>query len=90
MKGIRQFPLILFVLAVCSFGAAAQTVKYGDLIYNIAWMLKYDLKHAAKYLRKKQLLLRSMTNGDPNLHRKALRIADDALRLVKNYQYNIP
>lgn len=73
-----------------TISAAAQTVKYGDLIYNIAWMLKYDVKHAAKYLRKKQLLLVTMTNGDPDLYLKALRIADDALRFVKNHQYNIP
>lgn len=72
-----------------TISSAAQTIKYGDLIYNIAWMLKYDLRHAGKYLRKKQLLLMSMTNGDRNLHRKALKMADDALRFIMNHPKKI-
>lgn len=72
-----------------TISSAAQTVKYGDLIYNMAWMLKYDLKHAGKYLWKKQLLLMSMTKGDRYLHRKALKMAGDALRFVMNHRKKI-
>ncbi|MFC0513480.1 hypothetical protein ACFFGT_04685 [Mucilaginibacter angelicae] len=72
-----------------TISSAAQTVKYGDMIYNIGWVLKYDLKHAGKYLRKKQLFLTSMTNGDQDLHQRALKIVDDALRFLKNEQNNV-
>lgn len=77
-------------MRLTTISPAAQTVKYADLIYNIGWVVRYDTKHAGKYLLKKRLLLLDMTNGDPNLHFMALRIVDDALRLVKNYEYNIP
>lgn len=55
----------------------AQTVKYGDLIDNINWVLKYDKKHAKKYLEKKQLLLESLTRGDYKLRQQAF----DAIHL---------
>lgn len=51
----------------------AQTVKYADLIYNINWVLKYDLKHAQRYLLKKQRLLSGLNRGDQNLWQKALK-----------------
>jgi (p)ppGpp synthase/HD superfamily hydrolase len=56
-----------------TISAAAQTVKYGDLIYNIGWVIKYDKKDAPRYLKKKRLLLMKMTQGDPELRHKALQ-----------------
>jgi (p)ppGpp synthase/HD superfamily hydrolase len=55
-----------------SISPDAQTVKYCDLIDNLKWVMQYDLRHASKYLSKKQLLLSAMTEGDRRIHQKAL------------------
>lgn len=56
---------------LATISGLAQTVKYGDLIDNINWVLKYDQKRAKKYLKKKKLLLENLTKGDHNLRQKA-------------------
>jgi (p)ppGpp synthase/HD superfamily hydrolase len=53
---------------------AAQTVKYADLIYNIKWVLKYDKKHARKYLIKKRRLLLALCQGNYQLRQQALEL----------------
>jgi hypothetical protein len=55
-----------------TISAEAQTVKYADLIYNIAWIRTYDKKKAAGYLARKKALLLAMDKGDPALRQKAL------------------
>jgi len=57
-----------------TIGPEAQTVKYADLIYNINWVVEYDEAHARKYLQKKQQLIESMTEGNPELRAKALEL----------------
>jgi hypothetical protein len=64
---------------LATISPVSQTVKYADLIYNVEWVMKYDLKHAEKYLRKKQLLLAAMIKGNGNLHQQALTMVDDSL-----------
>jgi (p)ppGpp synthase/HD superfamily hydrolase len=71
---------------LATISATAQTIKCGDLIYNIGWILKYDLKHARKYLKKKKSLLAYMTSGEQHLRQATIKTIDDALRFVKNYQ----
>ena len=63
-----------------TISAAAQTVKYSDLIYNIGWVLKYDSKDAKRYLKKKRLLVEGMIKGDPALRQKALSAIESGLR----------
>lgn len=63
--------------------AIAQTVKYGDLIYNVEWVVKYDRKHARKYLLKKQLLLTGLTQGNDTLRQQALDKIHSELLKVK-------
>ncbi len=58
-------------LAVCS--AAAQTVKYGDLIYNAHWTADYELKKLKGYLRRKLHLLGLLDKGDCQLKERAVR-----------------
>jgi (p)ppGpp synthase/HD superfamily hydrolase len=70
----------LEALRLPTISPAAQTVKYGDLIYNIAWVIKYDKKDAPRYLKKKRLLLMKMTQGDPELRHKALQVIHQHLR----------
>ena len=59
---------------------AAQSVKYADLIYNIQWMIRYDQKHAEKYLRKKKHLLEKLNQGDLLLHQQALDLIEGELQ----------
>jgi (p)ppGpp synthase/HD superfamily hydrolase len=68
-------------LATISCGA--QTVKYADLIYNIQWMMKYDLKHAENYLKRKQHLLRLMAAGNPGLHNEANELISHSLLIFE-------
>lgn len=62
----------------------AQTVKYADLIYNINWMLKYDQKHAKRYLHKKQLLLAQLNQGDRGLWQMALNHIQTGLLILNS------
>jgi (p)ppGpp synthase/HD superfamily hydrolase len=62
-----------------TISATAQTVKYADLIYNLHWVLKYDEKHALKYLLKKQQLLAELTLGNPQLREEAFTVIRQAL-----------
>ena len=52
----------------------AQTVKYADLIDNIAWVQRYDPNNAGRYLARKKTLLLSLNRGNPLLRREALHI----------------
>ncbi|WP_293305265.1 hypothetical protein [Pedobacter sp. UBA5917] len=59
-----------------TLGTTAQTVKYADLIDNAAWMMKYDTKHAAKYLKKKAVLLLDLKAGNNQLRQQAMEIIE--------------
>jgi len=59
--------------------STAQTVKYADLIYNINWVMEFDLKHAKKYLTRKQDILMNMTKGSADLHHIAMDLVADSL-----------
>jgi (p)ppGpp synthase/HD superfamily hydrolase len=60
----------------------AQTVKYADLIYNVTWMMKYDREHAAKYLRRKEMVLTLMNSGNTDLHAKISRLIQESLATI--------
>lgn len=62
-----------------NISATAQTLKYADLIYNIGWTLKYDQKHANRYLLKKQQLIIALNRGDQDLRQKALQLIEAGL-----------
>lgn len=59
----------------------AQTVKYADLIYNIGWVMTYDLSSAEAYLKKKRLLLDLMNAGNSELHQKAIDLIRQSLTI---------
>lgn len=54
-----------------SIGAVAQTVKYGDLIYNAQWTVKYEPRKAQKYLRRKLKLIRKLDKANRDLRQRA-------------------
>lgn len=66
---------------LATISATAQTVKYGDLIDNINWVLIHDQKHAKKYLKKKQLLLRNLNRGDDGLRQQAFNVIQSGMTL---------
>ncbi|KQS36321.1 hypothetical protein ASG14_12945 [Pedobacter sp. Leaf194] len=61
----------------------AQTVKYADLIDNIAWMLAFDKKNVKKYLKRKQILVLNLDQGNPQLRAKALKLIVNSLKNLK-------
>ena len=61
----------------------AQTVKYADLIDNIAWMLAYDKKKVKRYLKRKQVLLLNLDQGNPQLRAEALKLIVNSLKNLK-------
>jgi len=63
---------------------AAQTVKCCDLIYNIKWMLRYERKHAKKYLQKKQILVTGLIGADPGLRQQTLDLIQIGLSDVRS------
>jgi len=63
-------------LRLCQISAAAQTVKYADLAYNIKWVLTHDPKHAKDYLERKRKLLLGMNKGNRELQREVLALID--------------
>ena len=52
--------------------AAAQTVKFADLIANTRSIMQHDVEFARVYLAEKRQLLEVMTKGDPRLRERAM------------------
>lgn len=69
-----------------SISATAQTVKYADLIYNIEWVLKFDQKHAGKYLKKKKLLMESLNRGDAGLQKQLAGAIHTGIVFIKKLE----
>ncbi|KQM74789.1 hypothetical protein ASE74_02070 [Pedobacter sp. Leaf216] len=63
--------------------AAAQTVKYADLMDNIDWMMQHDQKHATKYLNKKRLLIANLNQGNAQLRQQVLNLINKCLLTLK-------
>ncbi|EHQ30260.1 metal-dependent phosphohydrolase [Mucilaginibacter paludis] len=62
-----------------TISAAAQTIKYCDLIDNMQVVIQYEERQVvAEYLRKKKLLIESMVKGDERLRHMALQVIKKA------------
>lgn len=59
--------------------AAAQTLKYADVLENIESIAHHDPKFAATYLIEKQQLLEVMPDGHPELRERAILRVEDLL-----------
>jgi len=70
-------------IRLSTISSSAQTVKYADIIYNVAWMVKYDSINAKKYLKPKQILLSLMKEGDPHLLQKAMEVLNNGFSVRK-------
>ena len=58
--------------------AGGQTIKLADLIHNTESICRYDLGFARTYMREKRALLKVLTKGNAELHKRAAE-------LVHNY-----
>lgn len=67
-----------------TISADAQTVKYADLMYNVGWVLRYDHKHAKRYLRKKLLLIGTLTKGDEQLRQEVLELLNTSIQQISS------
>jgi len=72
------------VQRLTTISSAAQSIKYGDLIDNIKWVMQYDLKHASKYLLKKRVLLSAMWKGDAGMRQKVINEINEQLNKLAN------
>jgi len=75
-----------------SFGWAAQTIKYADIISNTRSIVAYDSKFALTYLPEKVQLLHYMRKGDINLYIQACAEVYEGLRsvgLLENYKFSV-
>lgn len=70
-----------------SISTTAQTVKYCDLIDNIDWVLKFDQKHAKKYLKKKKLLISMMDKGDEGLRQRLRNVINKGLSSIRSTKH---
>lgn len=61
----------------------AQTVKYGDLFYNAEWTVKYEPEKADKYLLRKQILLKDLNKGNPQLWQKTVSLLERLISIQR-------
>lgn len=62
----------------------AQTVKYADLIYNMDWTVRYQVRKVKRYLKRKLNLLKMMNKGDPELRGLAIKAVRKHLKTYPN------
>lgn len=58
----------------------AQTIKYADIIDNTIDFTQNDPDFATVYLRECFNILRKMTKGNPELHKRALQTVEDNMQ----------
>ncbi|NEU09272.1 HD domain-containing protein [Flavihumibacter sp. R14] len=56
--------------------AAAQTIKYADLIDNAFDILKHDPQFGRKFINEARCLLKHMKNGNAELRQRAIKTLD--------------
>lgn len=61
----------------------AQTVKYADIIDNTIDITKNDPDFATVYLKECMNSLKSMTEGNPDLYRRALETVNENMKNLK-------
>lgn len=61
----------------------AQTVKYADIIDNSVDILNNDPEFARVYLKECNNILQKMTDGIPELRKRALQTVEDCIKRLK-------
>ena len=62
-----------------SVSPEAQTIKYADIIDNVTDIVKQDADFARVFVREAKAMLTAMTNGNPELRKRALALVDKCL-----------
>lgn len=65
-------------------GAAAQTIKYADIIDNGKEMVTHDSDFASVFLRERKSLLKQMNKGNEQLCKEAVETVNKALQQLKH------
>jgi (p)ppGpp synthase/HD superfamily hydrolase len=63
--------------------ADAQTVKYADIIDNTIDMTQNDPDFATVYLKECMTTLKKITNGNPELYKRALQTVEENMQKIK-------
>lgn len=66
-----------------NISAAAQTIKYADILDNSHEIIDQDTSFAPIYLKEVYQLLLVMKDGDPILHSLAMRTVEEGLKKIK-------
>ena len=66
--------------------AAAQTIKYADIIDNAPEITREDPDFAKRYLQEYYFLLKKITKGNPVLYRKAVDTINDCINELQSGQ----
>lgn len=64
--------------------AAAQTIKYADIIDNAPEITERDPDFAQRFLPEYKDLLRKMTKGNPALHERATTLINECLQELRS------
>ena len=62
-----------------SVSPEAQTIKYADIIDNVTDIVKQDADFAPVFVREAKAMLTAMTDGTPELRKRALALVDKCL-----------
>jgi (p)ppGpp synthase/HD superfamily hydrolase len=57
----------------------SQTVKYADIIDNSAEIINYDTEFAPLFLHECRAILKKMTQGNPELYKRAIETVDNCI-----------
>lgn len=57
----------------------AQTIKYADIIDNTVTLSAQDMDFAREFVKEGKKMLSKMNDGNPELHRYALKVVEEAL-----------
>lgn len=63
--------------------ADSQTIKYSDIIDNTLEIVDQDPSFAKVYLSEVLQILRKLTKGNPELHREAVSVVENGLKLLR-------
>jgi (p)ppGpp synthase/HD superfamily hydrolase len=61
----------------------AQTIKYADIIDNSKAISSQDPDFGVVYLRECAMMLKGLTNGNPELRQKAIQVVEDELQALE-------
>lgn len=72
-------------MRIAKTSSEAQTIRYADIIDNVGDIVRHDPEFGRVFVRECQLLLKKMTDGNPVLRQRAIKVVNECasrLRLL--------